>query len=106
MEPFEVEVLTVMPATNPRGDRLVRVTLGFESMPTAVPVKERHVPEQVHSVHIPGIQTPPMLRTPLEDKILLYFTIEEWNAMGASRFVVGDKYKFSLKKGVFTLVKA
>jgi len=105
---FEMEVISVVPATNESGERLICVTLGLEGtqLTQMIPNKEEKENLKTAKIELRGLPSPPpLLRTPILNRMILFFSILEWESFEKNRFVVGDKYHFSQTKKGFLIEK-
>ena len=105
MVSFDANVISVGPGVGAKGDRLVAVVFGVEE-PVATEDKE-HKGQQhvVHTLDVPGLPTPPQLRMPIQNRIVVFFTMSEWTDLGKRRPIVGDSYTLSTEKNGFGIKK-
>jgi hypothetical protein len=89
----KIRVLSVQSILSPGGERRISVVLGLEC---PIPVVTEKKPAATSITITPGMHTP-IPQIPLENKVILFFTEEEWKKI-KNRLSVDDEYKFDINE--------
>lgn len=94
MVEFGAEVLAVTPASNPRGERIVKVDFGIEEK-IIITNKDHH--PQMAPPFMVGMMGPamPSLKNPLQIRLIMFLTLNEWGSM-KRKYTAGDKFVCSI----------
>ena len=92
MDP-KIRVLSVQNALSPSGERRISVVLGLECQVPIVTEKKLVATSITIS---PGMHTP-IPQVPLENKVILFFTGEEWEKI-KNKPNVDDEYLFNINE--------
>lgn len=88
---FGAEVLAVTPASNPRGERLIKIDFGIEEK---VVITEKHPATATMTIGLAQVQP---FKNPLHARFILFLTHAEWSVI-KRKYTVGDRFMCNISE--------
>lgn len=99
MVQFGAEVLAVTPATNQRGERLIKIDFGIEER---IVITEKHAGTATLTV---GLAQAQPFKNPLQVRFNLFLTHAEWSGI-KRKYTVGDRFMCNISENGEITIRA